>query len=113
MTPNIFSKFEKVKDSPEILLIRKHNSSQRGETFSHSQNKCKIVSGKFITKITVGRIGSTNSMEKLISTDCLMKKFKIKRPHIVLNIFNRFVNKSIETLRILHLNERHVNLIPI
>ena len=50
VTPNIFSKFEKVKDSPDILLIQKHYSSLRGETFSHSQNKCKIVSGKLVQK---------------------------------------------------------------
>ena len=49
-TKHFFSKFEKVKDSPETLLIKKRNSSQRGETFSQSQNKCKIVSGELLQK---------------------------------------------------------------
>ena len=54
VTPNIFSKTEKVNDSSEILLIKKHKSSHKGETFSHWQNKCNKVSGNFLQKLQLG-----------------------------------------------------------
>ena len=70
VNPNIFfffSKFYKLKDSTETLLIKKHNSSHcRGETFSHSQNKCKIVLGKLLLGLTLSWMNRpyTNFMEK-------------------------------------------------
>ena len=54
VTPNIFSKTEKLNDSSEILLIKKHKSSHKGETFSHWQNKCNKVSGNFLQKLQLG-----------------------------------------------------------
>ena len=71
--PNILSKLEKLNVSPEILLIKKRNSSQRGETFSHSQKRCKRDFRETTAKITVGVISSTDFVEKLISANCPMK----------------------------------------
>ena len=49
-----FSKTEKLNDSSEILLIKKHKSSHKGETFSHWKNKCNKVSGNFLQKLQLG-----------------------------------------------------------
>ena len=54
VTPNIFSKSEKLKDSLPILFIRKINSSHKGVSLSHLQNKWNNVSGDFLQKKQFG-----------------------------------------------------------